>query len=118
MQTEFGIDIRERNQTLSPTRRYFLHAVPWHWWVISSPLVLLLWSLASIRSGNPTPLLVASASLMLLVVVTIPGSDPSVRLYHGIAWLSLIGLADIIDKLINTRHARSLSAPGHPPIND
>lgn len=118
MQTEFSIDIRERNQALSPIRRYFMHAIPWHWWVISSPLVLFLWGLASIRSGNPTPLLVASASLMLLLVVTIAGSEPSVRLYHGIAWLSLIGLADIIDRLINTWHARSLSAPGHPPIND
>ena len=113
MQTEFGIDMRGRNQAMPPVRRYFSAALPWHWWVISSPLVLLIWSLSTLRSGNPTPLIIAAASTMLLLIITITGSDPSVRLYHGIGWLSLIGLTDIIDRLINSLRGHRIAA--HPP---
>lgn len=107
MSREFGRDVRTANETTSPMRSYFRNAIGWYWWVICAPVFLLLWWLSWLGSRNPAPLLIAAAASVLVVVITIPVSEPSIRLYHGIAWLSLIGLASLVDRALRWQRGGS-----------
>ena len=103
MHKNYGLDVSDWNRLETPFKTYFEHATGWYWWVIVSPFFLILWWLATLKTLNPNSLIISAASVALLVVVTLPMSSPSIRLYHGIAWLSLIGLASAIDRVRKRR---------------
>jgi hypothetical protein len=105
MHKNYGLEVRDWNKLETPLKTYFGQVTGWYWWVILSPFFLILWWLATFRLLNPGSLIISAASVALLVVVTLPMSSPSIRLYHGIAWLSIIGLASALDRIAK-RHAQ------------
>jgi len=70
------------------------------------PLVLVLWWLLTLRSLNPSSLIITAAALSSLLVVNATVTLSSMRFYHAIAWLSIIGLASMLDRLINLSRGR------------
>ena len=77
----------------------------WYYWLLISPLVLVWWWLVTLRTLTPASLMISAAAIALLVVVTATAMLASVRFLHGIAWLSVIGLASIVDLTIKRLRA-------------
>jgi len=99
VRTHYAMDISGWNRRMTPTKDYFEHATWWHLWVVASPLIMLLWWLLTRRRYGPNSLIIAIASWVLLLVVTVPVVISSVRFFHGIAWLSFFPLATSLDCL-------------------
>jgi len=108
MHSYYGLDVSGGNLLKTPIRSYFDHPIGWYWWVILSPFFLILWWLSTLKVLNPSSLIITAASVGLLLVVTLPISSPSIRLYHGIAWLSIIGLASALDQMLKHRNNKSV----------
>lgn len=99
VQKHYDTDVTGRHATETLTNRLYLNASWWHYWINLSPFLLLLWWLTNLSTLNPYSLVIAAASVILLVVVTALIVGPSIRFFHPISWLSIIGAASIIDRL-------------------
>jgi len=107
---DYGVEIEGWHLKKTPTNKYFFAARWWYRWVALSPLLLVLWWLATWRALNPYSMVIAASSVALLLVVTIPITMPTVRFYHAISWLSFIGLASSVDQLLGWHRHRPFPA--------
>lgn len=100
MDRYFSMDVSRWNERKSLTRDWYDYSVWWYRSLLLIPLLLVLWWLFTLRTLNPYSLMIAAAATSSLLVVNATVTTVSMRLYHGIAWLSIIGLASIVDRLV------------------
>lgn len=96
MKQHYDLDVEGWNHTVTLARSYFDSAVGWYWLVILSPMLLIVWWVTTMKTLGPAPLVITASSVALLLIITIPVSAPSIRLYYTIAWLAIIGLASAL----------------------
>ena len=100
MDKYFSMDVTGWNQRHSLTKDWYDYNVWWYRSLLLIPLLLILWWLFTLRTLNPYSLMIAAASASSLLVVNATVTLTSMRFYHAIAWLSIIGLASVLDRLL------------------
>jgi len=100
MDKYFDMDVTRWNQRESLTKDWYDYSVWWYRGLLLTPLLLILWWLFTLRTLNPSSLIIAAAAVSSLLVVNAAVTLASVRFYHAIAWLSIIGLASILDRIV------------------
>jgi hypothetical protein len=100
MDKYFHRDVARWGQGSSLTTAWYDYSVWWYRTLLVAPFVLLFWWLFTLRSLNPSSLIVSAAAIGSLLVVTATVTVSSMRFYHAIAWLSIIGFASIVDRLV------------------
>ena len=108
--TNFGLDVRAWDSRTTLVGSYFESMGSWYQWVALSPLLLVLWWLLTLRRLHPYSLLIAAATVLILISATVPVMATMVRYYQPIAWLSFFGIAGVSDWLWRwiTRRSRYL----------
>lgn len=100
MDEYFNMDVTRWNHRKSLTKDWYDYNVWWYRGLLLAPFLLILWWLFTLRTLNPYSLMIAAAATSSLLVVNATVTLTSMRFYHAIAWLSIIGLASIVDRLV------------------
>ena len=100
MHDYFDWDVRYWHLRTSLTKDWYDYNIWWYRILSLTPLLLILWWLATRRSLNPYSLIIAAASSSLLALIMVTAATTSMRFFHAIAWLSIIGLASIVDRAV------------------
>lgn len=111
LRDDYGVDIEGWHLRETLTNQYFFAARDWYRWVALSPLFVVLWWLLTLRTLSPYSMVIAAAAVVMLLVVTIPITMPTVRFYHPISWLSFIAVASSIDRVLAWLRRRRQLAP-------